>query len=101
MSQQDTAEVSDTSTRLKYPDRYNVVFLNDDYTPMDFVISQLIDRFGMGIERATSVTMQIHENGSAVAGTYFYEIAEQKASEVITAARNQGHPLQVSLEKVK
>lgn len=89
-----------TRTELKYPDRYNVVILNDDYTPMDFVIKLLIEIFNKSIEQAQEITMQIHEKGKGIAGSYNQEIGEQKVSEVTLVSRHHGHPLKSLLEKI-
>ena len=99
MSQEKT--LTRTRKKLKYPRRYDVVIHNDDYTPMDFVVTLLIEKFGKNIADAKSITLQVHTNGSAVAGTYFYEIAEQKCAECVASARNQGHPLQVTMEPIE
>ena len=85
---------------IKYPDRYNVVFINDDYTPMEFVIHLLIEIFNKSINQAKDITLTIHQEGRAIAGTYNYEIGEQKVQEATTVSRHNGHPLQIILEKV-
>lgn len=89
-----------TDTQLRYPERYNVVLLNDDYTPMPFVIRLLIEIFNHNISHATNVTMQVHEQGKGIAGTYNLEIAEQKVLESEQASRANGFPLRVVMEKV-
>jgi len=86
-----------TST-LKEPGMYKVVFYNDDVTPMDFVVQILIELFKHNKERASSIMQQIHQNGSGVAGTYPYEIAEQKGVETTVIARESGYPLQVKID---
>ena len=85
---------------IKYPDRYNVVFINDDYTPMEFVIHLLIEIFNKSINQAKDITLTIYQEGRAIAGTYNYEIGEQKVQEATTVSRHNGHPLQIILEKV-
>ena len=67
--------------RVAYPAMYDVIFINDDFTPMDFVIHILMSLFGHDALAAENVTHRIHEDGQGVAGSYFLEIAEQKASQ--------------------
>jgi ATP-dependent Clp protease adaptor protein ClpS len=85
--------------RAVEPPKYKVVFLNDDQTPIEWVIGLLIDVFKHTNETAEQITLTIHTEGSGVAGTYSYEIAEQKAIESTTASRNQGFPLQIRIDK--
>tara|TARA_R110001592_G_scaffold105459_1_gene296564 strand:- start:344 stop:640 length:297 start_codon:yes stop_codon:yes gene_type:complete len=85
---------------LKYPSRYQVIILNDDYTPMDFVIKLLIEVFNKNINQAQEVTVAIHEKGKGIAGTFNMEVAEQKTSEVTLIARHHGHPLKAIMEEV-
>ena len=80
------------------PKRYNVVLMNDDFTPIDFVISLLIDVFHHTMETAKELTAVIHDKGSGIAGTYDFEIAEQKALEATMMSRNSKFPLVVKLE---
>lgn len=89
-----------TQVHTKYPQRYNVVFLNDDFTPMAFVINLLIEVFNKNIETAQEITEEIHQSGRAVAGTYNLEIAEQKVQESIMVSRHAGHPLEITYEPV-
>lgn len=95
-------EVAKTSTKteLKFPNRYNVVFNNDDMTPMDFVIQLLIEVFNKNLEQATNITMQVHTNGKGIAGTYSFELAEQKQGEAQLLARHHGYPLKITVEKL-
>jgi ATP-dependent Clp protease adaptor protein ClpS len=86
-------------TITKEPNQYSVIFLNDDATPMDFVISVLVELYKHSEETARSLTIQIHEEGSGVVGTYSYEIAEQKAIETTTLCRENGFPLRVRVEE--
>jgi ATP-dependent Clp protease adaptor protein ClpS len=81
------------------PKRWKVIFLNDDSTPMDFVIDLLVSIFKHGQETAKEITMEIHNNGSGIAGIYNFEIAEVKAVEATTLARVNGFPLQIKLEE--
>lgn len=83
-----------------YPSKYNVIFINDDQTPMDFVIEILRIIFKHTEDNAKNLTMQIHNSGSAIAGTYTFEIAEQKTTEAVACARKQGFPLEIQVEKV-
>lgn len=83
---------------VKPPSLFNVIYVNDNTTTMEFVIETLITVFDHSDESAMSLTMKIHEDGSAVVGTYPYEIAEQKGVEVTLLARNNGFPLAVKLE---
>tara|TARA_B100000927_G_scaffold290101_1_gene288113 strand:- start:1478 stop:1777 length:300 start_codon:yes stop_codon:yes gene_type:complete len=89
-----------SKTILKYPDRFNVIILNDDYTPMDFVIKLIIEVFNKNIEQAKDITVQIHEHGKAIVGSYNQEIGEQKVNEVTLISRHHGHPLKAILEKI-
>ena len=81
------------------PKRWKVIVLNDDTTPIDFVVSILIDIFKHNAESAREVTLQVHETGSGIAGTYSFEIAEAKAVEATSQARSEGYPLQIKLEE--
>lgn len=83
---------------LKRPPLYVVVLMNDDYTPMDFVIEILQDFFNMTLDQATEVMLTVHYEGKAVAGVYPREIAETKANQVNNFARSQGHPLLCQIE---
>lgn len=83
----------------KEPSLYKVVFLNDDKTPMDFVVSLLIELFKHSEKTATDITLEIHEKGSGVVGVYRYEIAEQKALEATSLSRDNGFPLRVKIEE--
>lgn len=85
-------------TTITYPNRYNVVFWNDDFTPMDFVIQLLVEVFNKSLDQASDITMEIHNNGKAVAGTYSKEIAEQKTHEASVITRHSGHPLNITCE---
>jgi len=84
---------------VKEPKKWHVIFLNDDHTPMEFVISILIEIFKHTPETAQHITLQIHESGSGIAGTYSFEIAEIKAVETTNLARANGFPLQIKLEE--
>ena len=89
-----------TSTRkLKEPKKYKAVVMNDDFTPMEFVVSMLVSVFRQSEASAVGLTMQIHNQGSAIAGIYPYEVAEQKVSDAVALARANGHPLIVKTEQ--
>lgn len=100
MSRQ-TQDATKTITEIKYPDRFNVVLLNDDFTPMEFVIQLLVEVFNTSIEEAKEVMIKVHEEGKGVAGMYGLEIAEQKQQESTIISRHHGHPLKVIIEKVE
>jgi len=97
-SQADIVTKEKTTAALKEPGMYKVLFINDDVTPMDFVVETLVQFFKHSVERANSITQQVHNNGSAVAGVYTYEIAEQKGVETTVFARENGYPLQIKIE---
>ena len=95
---------SDTRTRIKpleavkEPPMYRVVYINDNQTTMEFVVDSLIEFFDYTPETATQITVDIHEEGSAVVAVLPFEIAEQKGVEVTVLARSQSYPLQIKLE---
>ena len=86
-----------TSIKVSEPKRWKVIILNDDHTPIDFVIAMLIEVFKHTMDSATTVTMQVHETGSGIAGFYDFEIAEVKAVEATKMARENGFPLQIKI----
>src|ERR1700682_3545390 len=86
-------------TRLKPPPLYKVILLNDDYTPMDFVVVVLQTVFAMSREKATQVMLQIHREGMGVCGTYTREVAAAKVDQVLGIARRHQHPLQCTMEE--
>ena len=88
-----------TRTRTKTPSPYKVLMLNDDYTPMEFVVHVLQSFFKMGIEDATRVMLHVHQRGVGVCGIFPYEVAETKVAQVMDFARANEHPLQCTLEK--
>ena len=85
--------------KLKTPEMYRVVLLNDDYTTMEFVISVLEGVFQKGPAEAFRLMMQVHNEGQATCGTYTYEVTETKVSTVRDLAKREGFPLQVNIEK--
>jgi ATP-dependent Clp protease adaptor protein ClpS len=84
---------------ISEPPKYKVIFLNDEQTPIDWVIEILTKIFKHSNETAEKITLTIHTEGSGVAGIYTYEIAEQKVIEATTASRNHGFPLQIKMER--
>lgn len=85
--------------KVQEPKRWKVIFLNDDHTPIDFVVGVLTEIFKHTQETAKEITMAIHTEGSGIAGVYSFEIAEVKAVETTTLARSNGFPLQIKLEE--
>lgn len=83
---------------LQPPKLWKVVFLNDDKTPMEFVIEVLTAIFKHSSDSAKDITMEIHNTGSAVVGVYIHEVAEQKGIDATQTARQNGFPLQVTIE---
>lgn len=88
-----------TRTRPKKPSMFKVLMLNDDYTPMEFVVMCLKRFFNMDLEQATRVMLHVHQKGVGVCGIFPYEIAETKVNQVMDFARQNQHPLQCTLEK--
>jgi len=86
--------------KVKRPSMWNIVFYNDDYTPMDFVEFALKTVFHMSTLDALALTLAVHTQGKGIAGTYTFEVAEQKQFEVLLAARVEEHPLRVEVERV-
>ena len=84
---------------VKEPSLYKVIFLNDDKTPMEFVVSLLIELFKHSENTAHTLTMKIHDEGSGVVGVYSYEIAEQKSLEATSLCRDNGFPLRIRVEE--
>ena len=91
--------VAEAKPELKQPPMYRVVLLNDDYTPMEFVVMVLKRFFGMDLEQATRVMLHVHQKGVGVCGVFPYEVAETKVNQVMDFARQNQHPLQCTLEK--
>jgi ATP-dependent Clp protease adaptor protein ClpS len=86
--------------QLKRPPMYQVVLLNDDYTPMDFVVHVLKYFFAMPQEKAERIMFQVHNNGKGICGVYTYDVAETKVAQVNEYARSQEHPLLCVMEAV-
>ena len=91
--------VLEEKPKLKKPPLYKVIMLNDDYTPMEFVVEMLQVYFSKTQEQATEIMLHIHQRGLGICGLYTYEIAESKATQVLEKARKNQHPLQIKLEK--
>jgi ATP-dependent Clp protease adaptor protein ClpS len=85
--------------KVQEPKNWKVIMLNDDHTPMDFVITLLVEIFKHTQETAKDITMEIHNTGSGIAGVYSFEIAEVKAVEATTLARSNGFPLQIKMDE--
>ena len=88
-----------TRAKPKKPSQYKVLLLNDDYTPMEFVVIVLKRFFRMDMEEATRVMLHVHQRGVGVCGIFPYEVAETKVNQVMDFARQNQHPLQCTLEK--
>jgi len=91
--------VEETKPRLKRPPLYKVVLLNDDYTPMEFVVEILQTFFRMDRTQATQIMLHVHTRGKGVCGVFTYEIAETKAAQVNDYSRKHQHPLLCTLEE--
>jgi len=99
MAAVDTELKEKTVVEIVPPSMWKVVFLNDDQTPMEFVIELLTTIFKHSADSAKEVTLEIHNTGSGIAGIYSYEIAEQRGIEATQASRNNGYPLRIQVEK--
>ncbi|MFC4254433.1 ATP-dependent Clp protease adapter ClpS [Altererythrobacter xixiisoli] len=88
-----------TRAKPKKPSQYKVLMLNDDYTPMEFVVVVLKRFFRMDMEQATRVMLHVHQRGVGVCGVFPLEVAETKVNQVMDCARENQHPLQCTLEK--
>lgn len=95
----DVGILTRTKARPKKPSMYKVLLLNDDFTPMDFVVHILERFFGKNRQEATEIMMNVHRKGVGVCGVFTYEVAETKVAQVLDCARQQEHPLQCTLEK--
>lgn len=99
MPKQDSNISTKTKPATKKPPMYKVLLLNDDYTPMDFVVHVLQTFFNKNIEEATEIMMHVHRKGVGLCGVYTREVAETKVGQVLSAARQAEHPLQCTMEK--
>ena len=95
----DSSVAVQTKTRTKKPPMYKVLLLNDDFTPMEFVVMILERFFGMNHAQAFELMLTVHKKGLAVVGVFAYEIAETKVTQVMEMARQYQHPLQCTMEK--
>jgi ATP-dependent Clp protease adaptor protein ClpS len=91
--------ITETKPKLQRPSLYRVLILNDDYTPMEFVIYVLERFFQKSREDATRIMLHVHQHGVGVCGVYTYEVAETKVAQVQETARRHQHPLQCTMEK--
>jgi ATP-dependent Clp protease adaptor protein ClpS len=94
-----TAVITKTKTQTKKPNLYRVLLLNDDYTPMEFVVHVLERFFNKDREAATRIMLHVHHHGIGECGIYTYEVAETKVTQVMDFARKHQHPLQCVMEK--
>ncbi len=94
-----TDVLTKTRPKTKKPAMYKVLMLNDDYTPMDFVVHTLLSFFQKSEEEAVQIMLNVHQTGVGLCGVYSFEIAESKVVQVIDYARRNDHPLQCTLEK--
>lgn len=95
----DGLALEEAKPKLKEPSMYKVFLLNDDYTPMEFVVKLLEKLFGMDREKATRIMLQVHSQGKGICGVYTYEIAETKVAQVSEYAQRHQHPLMCSMEE--
>ena len=95
----DTGVVTRVKPATKKPSMYKVLLLNDDYTPMEFVVYVLERFFNKQSEEATQIMLHVHQRGVGICGVYSYEVAETKVTQVMEFARQNEHPLQCTLEK--
>lgn len=95
----DTATITKPKTKSKRPSLYRVLILNDDYTPMEFVVLVLQDVFNKSREDAMRIMLHVHNHGVGECGIYPFEVAETKVTRVMDAARKNQHPLQCVMEK--
>ena len=94
-----TGTVTKSRAKTKKPSLYKVLILNDDYTPMEFVVHVLERFFGKSREEAVQVMLHVHRNGVGICGVYTFEVAETKVTQVTELARRHQHPLQCTMEK--
>ncbi|WP_374114586.1 ATP-dependent Clp protease adapter ClpS [Ancylobacter mangrovi] len=94
-----TAVITRTKPQVKRPNLYRVLLLNDDYTPMEFVVHVLEHFFTKNREEATQIMLHVHQHGVGECGVYTYEVAETKVTQVMDFARKHQHPLQCVMEK--
>ncbi len=95
----DVGVVTKTTSKTKKPPMYKVLMLNDDYTPMEFVVYILERFFHKNRQQATEIMRHIHRKGVGICGVFTYEVAETKVNQVVDFARQNQHPLQCTMEK--
>ncbi len=95
----DGLALQEAKPKLKKPRLYKVILVNDDYTPMDFVVILLENIFGMSREKATQVMLHVHTRGKGVCGVFTYQIAETKVAQVNDYSRHHEHPLLCTMEE--
>ena len=88
-----------TRSRTQRPSLYKVLLLNDDYTPMEFVVLVLERFFGKNRDDATQIMLHVHQKGVGICGVYTFEVAETKVAQVVEFSRQHQHPLQCTMEK--
>ncbi len=99
MQHKDDSVIEEKKAKLKLPPMYKVMLLNDDYTPMEFVVLVLQKFFGMTRERATQVMLKVHREGIGVCGVYPRDVASTKVQQVAAYSRKHQHPLQCVMEE--
>jgi ATP-dependent Clp protease adaptor protein ClpS len=97
---QDGSVLERQEQQLKPPSMYKVVLLNDDFTPMEFVVMVVQEYFNKDRETATQIMLKVHRDGRGVCGVYTRDVAATKVDQVVTHARQAGHPLQCVMEEV-
>ena len=95
----ETGVATRTRVQTKKPSLYRVLILNDDYTPMEFVVFVIERFFNKSREEATRIMLHVHQHGVGVCGVFTYEVAETKVAQVVDLARRNEHPLQCTMEK--
>lgn len=100
-TQRKQAASEQQKTKTKRPSLYHVIMLNDDFTPMDFVVWALQTYFDKGRQEAETLMLQVHHGNRAIVGTYIYDVATTKCNAVMKAAREQGFPFKVITEKAQ
>lgn len=89
--------LADDDAKVKRPPMYHIVLLNDDFTPMDFVVELLMQVFGHPESKAADLMMEVHEKGEAIVATYSFDVAESRAAHVNTIAQNNGFPMRAEM----
>lgn len=94
-----TGVITKTKPKTQKPSMYKVLLLNDDYTPMEFVVHILERFFNKGPEEAAQIMLHVHQHGVGICGVYTYEVAETKVTQVVDFSRQHQHPLQCTMER--